>query len=94
MNCEIVNGTNFVPRMSTGVELQVIMPIVNAPFRIYYAWNPLRMNTFTQTPVTFTKDMFPNMGLSGYGKTTYTRHYRHTVRRIRSSNRRRRCASR
>jgi outer membrane protein insertion porin family len=38
-----VPGTNFVPRMSLGAELSVIMPIVNAPFRIYYAYNPLRL---------------------------------------------------
>jgi outer membrane protein insertion porin family len=47
-----INGTNFVPRMSTGVELQVILPIVNAPFRIYYAYNPLILDTFTSTPNT------------------------------------------
>ncbi len=35
--------TNFVPRMSSGAELQVILPIVNAPFRLYYAYNPLRL---------------------------------------------------
>jgi outer membrane protein insertion porin family len=38
-----VSGTNLVPRMSTGAELSVIMPIINAPFRLYYAWNPLRL---------------------------------------------------
>jgi outer membrane protein insertion porin family len=38
-----VLGTNFVPRMSTGVELSVLMPIINAPFRLYYAYNPLRL---------------------------------------------------
>jgi outer membrane protein insertion porin family len=42
-NLAIVPGTNFVPRMSNGAELQVILPIVNAPFRIYYAYNPLRL---------------------------------------------------
>jgi outer membrane protein insertion porin family len=36
-------GTNFVPRMSTGAELSIIVPVVNAPFRIYYAYNPLRV---------------------------------------------------
>lgn len=36
-------NTNFVPRMSNGAELQVILPIVNAPFRIFYAYNPLRL---------------------------------------------------
>ena len=29
--------------MSNGAEVQVILPIVNAPFRIYYAYNPLRL---------------------------------------------------
>jgi outer membrane protein insertion porin family len=29
--------------MSNGAELQVILPIVNAPFRLYYAYNPLRL---------------------------------------------------
>jgi outer membrane protein insertion porin family len=38
-----VSGTNFVPRMSTGAELSVFMPIINAPFRLYYAYNPLRL---------------------------------------------------
>ena len=39
-----VAGTNFVPRMSTGAELSVIMPVVNAPFRFFFAYNPLRLN--------------------------------------------------
>ena len=38
-----VAGTNVVPRMSVGAELGVIMPIVNAPFRLYFAYNPLRL---------------------------------------------------
>jgi outer membrane protein insertion porin family len=39
----IVPGTNYVPRMSNGAELQVILPIINAPFRIFYAYNSLRL---------------------------------------------------
>ncbi len=38
-----VPGTNYVPRMSNGAELQVILPIINAPFRIFYAYNSLRL---------------------------------------------------
>jgi len=38
-----ISGTNLVPRMSLGGELSVIMPIINAPVRIYYAYNPLRL---------------------------------------------------
>jgi outer membrane protein insertion porin family len=45
-----VPGTNWQPRASTGLELQVILPIVNAPFRIYYAYNPLRLDKIISTP--------------------------------------------
>jgi outer membrane protein insertion porin family len=40
----IVRGSNYVPRMTNGAELQVILPIVNAPFRLYYGYNPLRLD--------------------------------------------------
>lgn len=35
---------NFRPRSSTGLELQVFMPVVHAPFRIYYGYNWLRLD--------------------------------------------------
>jgi outer membrane protein insertion porin family len=54
-----VAGTNWVPRMSTGLELQVMLPVINAPFRIYWAYNPLRLDTSTSPPVPITRDMFP-----------------------------------
>ncbi|HEV2575853.1 MAG TPA: outer membrane protein assembly factor BamA [Acidobacteriaceae bacterium] len=38
-----VPGTNIVPRMSNGAEISFVLPIVNAPFRIFYAYNPLRL---------------------------------------------------
>jgi outer membrane protein insertion porin family len=38
-----VPNTNFVPRMSNGAYLQVVLPVVNAPVVIYYAYNPLRL---------------------------------------------------
>jgi outer membrane protein insertion porin family len=40
---QILGGTNYRPRTSAGVELDVILPIVNAPFRVYYAYNYLRL---------------------------------------------------
>ncbi|WP_188759300.1 outer membrane protein assembly factor BamA [Edaphobacter acidisoli] len=40
---KVVPGTNYVPRMSNGAQLEVTLPIVNAPFRLYYAFNPLRL---------------------------------------------------
>ena len=61
-----VPGTNYVPRMSTGAELQVILPIVNAPFRLYYAYNPLRLyrdvpQQLAVDSATF-RSFFPNSG--------------------------------
>jgi outer membrane protein insertion porin family len=47
-------------RMSTGVELQVMMPVVNAPFRFYWAYNPMRAETFLQPPIAADRSYFPN----------------------------------
>jgi outer membrane protein insertion porin family len=52
-------GTNYQPRMSTGLELQVVLPVVNAPFRIYYAYNPLRLDEYLAPPSPITRSMFP-----------------------------------
>jgi outer membrane protein insertion porin family len=58
-NLSVVPGTNWVPRMSTGIELQVMLPVINAPFRIYWAYNPLRLDGSTHPPVPITRAMFP-----------------------------------
>ncbi|HXO05867.1 MAG TPA: outer membrane protein assembly factor BamA, partial [Candidatus Sulfotelmatobacter sp.] len=49
-NLPIIHDTNFHPRTSAGVELQVILPIVNAPFRVYYAYNYLRLAGTIEAP--------------------------------------------
>jgi outer membrane protein insertion porin family len=54
-----VAGTNYVPRMSTGLELQVLLPIVQQPFRIYYAYNPLTLDTTVHSPSPITRSLFP-----------------------------------
>jgi outer membrane protein insertion porin family len=54
--------------MSTGLELQVFLPIINAPFRIYYAYNPLRLDTSATAPVPITRSMFPD---TDAGQFTY-----------------------
>jgi outer membrane protein insertion porin family len=41
---QIASGTNFKMRASTGIQLDVNLPIVQAPFRIYWAYNPLRLH--------------------------------------------------
>jgi outer membrane protein insertion porin family len=58
-NLPIIGGTNYQPRMSTGLELQVILPVVNAPFRVYWAYNPLRINETVNAPDPITRSMFP-----------------------------------
>jgi outer membrane protein insertion porin family len=73
-NIRPIAGTNGVMRMSTGLELQVILPIVNAPFRIYYAINPKRLDTIAYPPTgpggqpLIQRSMFPP---GGAGDFTY-----------------------
>jgi outer membrane protein insertion porin family len=61
-----VGGTNFVPRMSTGLELQVLLPIVQAPFRIYYAYNPLILDSTISSPNKITRGLFPAGGAGDF----------------------------
>ncbi len=61
-----VSGTNFLPRMSTGMELQVLMPVINAPLRVYWAYNPLRLDKLTSTPNQITRGMFPAGGAGDF----------------------------
>jgi outer membrane protein insertion porin family len=63
---KIVGASNWIPRASTGLEVQVIMPVVNAPFRIYWAYNPLRLDSFTDTPNFITRSMFPPGGAGDF----------------------------
>jgi outer membrane protein insertion porin family len=65
-NLQMVPGTNYTPRLSTGLELQVLMPVINAPFRVYWAYNAMRMDTFANTPNLITRDMFPPGGAGEY----------------------------
>jgi outer membrane protein insertion porin family len=65
--------------MSLGGEISVIMPIINAPFRLYFAYNPLRLyetptchdvagggNKNSCTAELITRDMFPPGGAGDY----------------------------
>ena len=61
-----VYGTNLVPRMSTGGEIDVMMPIINAPFRLFYAYNPLRLDKNFYAPDLITRSMFPAGGAGDY----------------------------
>jgi outer membrane protein insertion porin family len=53
--------TNFRPRVSTGIEFQVVLPVVNAPFRIFYGYNPVRLDRTVGQPQGLpSRSLFPN----------------------------------
>jgi outer membrane protein insertion porin family len=58
-NITTIAHTNYTLRMSTGAEMQILLPMVNAPFRLYYAYNPFRVDT--QNPATnlINRSLFP-----------------------------------
>ena len=56
---KIAPGTQAV-RMSTGVEVQVVLPIVQAPFRVYWAYNPVVLQQYLQPPIVLDRSMYPN----------------------------------
>lgn len=55
----IAAGTQAM-RASTGLEIQVVLPVVNAPFRVYFAYNPLRVHENIAPPLPLDRSMFPN----------------------------------
>ena len=55
----IAPGTQKL-RASTGVELQVMLPVVNAPFRLYWAYNPSIVREYLQPPIVADRSSFPN----------------------------------
>jgi hypothetical protein len=42
---QLQNQTNNVWRMSTGAEVQFLLPMINQPFRLIFAYNPMVLNT-------------------------------------------------
>ncbi len=63
---QVLGSTNWKPRMSTGLELQMFLPVINAPFRIYWAYNPLRLDSPATPPIPITRSMFPNTAAGDY----------------------------
>jgi outer membrane protein insertion porin family len=56
---QVLGATNWKPRVSTGLELQMFLPVINAPFRIYWAYNPFRLDQQATPPIPITRSMFP-----------------------------------
>lgn len=65
-NLTTLGSANWQPRASTGLELQVFLPVVNAPFRIYWAYNPVRLDEVAPSPSQVTRSMFPNTDAGQY----------------------------
>ena len=61
---QVLHSTNWTPRVSTGLELQMFLPVINAPFRIYWAYNPFRLDQQATPPIPITRSMFP-VGAAG-----------------------------
>jgi outer membrane protein insertion porin family len=55
----IAPGTQRI-RVSTGLELGVMLPVVNAPFRVYFAYNPSVVREYLQPPIVADRASFPN----------------------------------
>jgi outer membrane protein insertion porin family len=55
----VAAGTQKI-RTSTGLEFQVLMPVVNAPFRVYFAYNPTTVREYLTPPIAADRSYFPN----------------------------------
>ena len=72
-------------RTSTGLEMQIMMPVVNAPFRFYWAYNPTIVRQYLQPPVVLDRSSFPNQAtfinsVANWGRATPFFEQRKTVR--------------
>ena len=63
-----IPGTNIIPRTSVGPQITAMLPIINAPLRIYFAFNPNRLHQNQNADVIFNRSMFP---AGGAGDFTY-----------------------
>jgi outer membrane protein insertion porin family len=71
---KIAPGTQK-PRVSTGIELQVMLPVVNAPFRLYFAYNPSIVREFLQPPIVADRSSFPNAATFANAVASYGQAY-------------------
>jgi len=71
---QIAPGTQK-PRASTGLELQVMLPVVNAPFRVYFAYNPSVVREYLQPPIVADRSAYPNAATFNNAVTSYGQAY-------------------
>jgi outer membrane protein insertion porin family len=67
-------GTQRI-RVSSGLELQVMLPVVNAPFRLYWAYNPSLVREYLQPPIVADRASFPNNNTFLNSIATYGQSY-------------------
>jgi len=60
---EPISGLNFHPRSSTGLALEMNLPVIHAPIEIYYGYNWLRLDNVYATPPQQLppQSLFPNI---------------------------------
>jgi len=71
---QIAPGTEK-PRASTGLEIQVMLPVVNAPFRLYFAYNPSTVREYLQPPIVADRSSFPNAATFNNAVASYGQAY-------------------
>jgi outer membrane protein insertion porin family len=69
---QVIDATQKI-RASTGLEVQVVLPILQAPFRVYWAYNPMRVRDVLLPPIVADRALFPNQrsfvqGISRYSQ--------------------------
>jgi len=81
---QLAAGTNYQPRSSAGIELQVIVPHFNIPFRLYYGYNWLRLNKVITPPQDSAQvqTLFPNTP-TYLGALPYFQSFRYEERKTR-----------
>ena len=70
----IAPGTQAI-RSSVGLELSVVLPIVQAPFRVYWAYNPTTVQQTLQAPIVVDPSTVVNSASLINAINTYTPAY-------------------
>ncbi|MGP8244467.1 MAG: outer membrane protein assembly factor BamA [Bryobacteraceae bacterium] len=69
------------PVGSTGLEIQVLLPVVQAPFRVYFAYNPSTVREYVQPPIAADRSFFPNAATFNAALAAYGQEYPYFDRR-------------
>ncbi|MBZ5515986.1 MAG: outer membrane protein assembly factor BamA [Acidobacteriia bacterium] len=57
-----IGRTNYRPRGSTGIQVEVVLPVLNAPLRVFWGYNFLRLNDIVIPPQFYPpQSLFPNI---------------------------------